>query len=423
MLQELELFWNHLSGSIPTELGNLVNLRSLSAGQNELSGSIPKELGQLGSLTGLDLWDNQLTGTIPPELGNLASLGFLNLSGNQLSGAIPVELGNLVNLWLLNLGGNDIEGSIPVDLGYLVNLWLLSLEGNPLSGPVPMSLTNLTGLTNFSFQDTDLCEPDPPYFQAWLTGIAELGRTGIECPPAEIWVYGVEGGDIVGSDPEGDGATPADPVESEVSTPNSGTVLITEMPATPPPPSGYTLLGQQVQISAPPASPEVPLTLRFRLDSSIVPPGQDESTIEVFKDGVQVEACSGAPGEASPDPCVSDRVLLPDGDVEISILTSRASLWTFLVPVPPEEQIDAMIAQVQDLVDTGVLNQGNGNALTKKLQSALAKLEKGKAKAACNQLGAFVNQVEAFMNSGKLTEEQGQPLIDAAAVLIGQLCG
>jgi hypothetical protein len=36
---------------------------------------------------------------------------------------------------------------------------------------------------------------------------------------------------------------------------------------------------------------------------------------------------------------------------------------------------------------------------------------------------AFVNQVEALVYSGKLTEEQGQPLIGLANVVIEQLCG
>ena len=61
---------------------------------NQLSGTIPTELGELGSLTGLDFGLNELSGTIPTELGALTSLTVLSLYENQLSGTIPTELGD-----------------------------------------------------------------------------------------------------------------------------------------------------------------------------------------------------------------------------------------------------------------------------------------------------------------------------------------
>jgi probable HAF family extracellular repeat protein len=102
---------------------------------------------------------------------------------------------------------------------------------------------------------------------------------------------------------------------------------------------------------------------------------------------------------------------------------NHAVLWLPDEPPTPEEQTEALVAEVQNLIDTGVLNQGNGNALTTKLENALGKLEKGNTQAACNEMGAFVNLVEAFVNSGKLTEEEGQPLVEGAGSLIAELCG
>ena len=49
-------------------------------------------------VTGLLLDYNRLSGSLPTELGNLANLQELSLNFNQLSGSIPAELGNLVNL-------------------------------------------------------------------------------------------------------------------------------------------------------------------------------------------------------------------------------------------------------------------------------------------------------------------------------------
>ena len=39
-----------------------------------------------------------MSGSIPSELGDLANLEYLLLDGNQLSESIPSDLGNLANL-------------------------------------------------------------------------------------------------------------------------------------------------------------------------------------------------------------------------------------------------------------------------------------------------------------------------------------
>ena len=62
--------------------GSLVALDLSSYG---LSGTIPSELGQLSSLTSLHLDANALTGSLPSELGQLTSLQALDLSHNALT--------------------------------------------------------------------------------------------------------------------------------------------------------------------------------------------------------------------------------------------------------------------------------------------------------------------------------------------------
>jgi Leucine-rich repeat (LRR) protein len=155
-LEYLNLSWNELSGTIPTELGNLSNLKSLYLYGNSLTGSIPTELGNLSNLEYLYLNINSLTGSIPTELGNLSNLTALSLGGNSLAGTIPTELGNLSNLTTLSLGDNSLTGTIPTELGNLSNLESLSLDTNSLTGTIPTELGNLSHLTFLSLSNDEL---------------------------------------------------------------------------------------------------------------------------------------------------------------------------------------------------------------------------------------------------------------------------
>ena len=75
--------FNGLTGSIPPEIGNLLNLNNLTLHSNLLTGAIPSAIGNLTNLTKLQLSHNQLTGSIPPELGNLDDLTHLFLNNHE----------------------------------------------------------------------------------------------------------------------------------------------------------------------------------------------------------------------------------------------------------------------------------------------------------------------------------------------------
>ncbi len=215
----LSLSENGLGGSIPPEVGQLVNLDTLDLGSNELSGSIPPELGQLGNLEYLSLSNNQLSGFVPAELGQLTNLKVLDLRGNQLSGCVPGALkkeaykGDLpfcgddqseppdgdpeasalaalykannhgknwkkktnwlnydvpLSKWYgvetdsngriigLSLSENGLWGSLPSELGQLTHLKGLNLEGNGLSGSIPPELGQLTNLEELRLFGNDL---------------------------------------------------------------------------------------------------------------------------------------------------------------------------------------------------------------------------------------------------------------------------
>ena len=178
-LRNLKLDDNQLV-DLPPELGKLHNLAYLNAENNQLR-RIPPELGALSKLTSLDLSSNQLSGNIPAELGALSSLKHLKLQNNLLTG-IPPELGHLSRLIWFKLSNNQLNGPLPPELGKLSSLHGLELAANPLSGSLPPEITALSHLNTFAFNDTNLCEPQDPAFQKWLSGIKKLKRTEVACP-------------------------------------------------------------------------------------------------------------------------------------------------------------------------------------------------------------------------------------------------
>ena len=175
-LVSLGLTNNVLRGSIPAEIGDLVNLEWLDLSNrlesryernNQLTGPIPAEIGNLAKLRYLNLSSNRLTGSIPSELGRLGELEELWLFSNRLSGEIPAELGNLGSLVDFDLNDNLLEGFIPSELGNLVSLETLSLNRNRLVGRIPSELENLVlegeegGLEWLTVWENDLCGTIP----------------------------------------------------------------------------------------------------------------------------------------------------------------------------------------------------------------------------------------------------------------------
>ncbi|XP_074556609.1 putative inactive receptor kinase At1g48480 [Curcuma longa] len=133
-LRTLSLRFNALAGPLPPEFAGLAELRNLYLQDNRLAGEIPAFLASLKNLVRLDLADNRFTGRIPPELNNLTRLGTLYLQGNQLHGEIPA----LPNIAQFNVSYNELSGSIPASLRFFPRSAFLntSLCGGPL-GPCP----------------------------------------------------------------------------------------------------------------------------------------------------------------------------------------------------------------------------------------------------------------------------------------------
>ncbi|WOL14756.1 putative LRR receptor-like serine/threonine-protein kinase [Canna indica] len=108
----LQLDNNNFSGrSIPDSYANMTNLLKLSLRNCSLQGSVP-DLSRIPKLGYLDLSWNNLTGTIPTnKLSN--NITTIDLSNNHLTGSIPSNFSGLPNLQRLILKNNNLSGSVP----------------------------------------------------------------------------------------------------------------------------------------------------------------------------------------------------------------------------------------------------------------------------------------------------------------------
>ena len=196
-----------ITGSIPTELGNLTALTELNLSDNDLTGSIPSQLGKLIALTDLRLNHNSLTGSIPTELGNLTALTtILDLQDNpthrqhphpieqadqadrppaqrqSTQWPHPRRIGRLTDLTQLFLNNNQLTGNIP-DLSDLTNLTLLSLSDTPFTaGAFPSWVSELTSLTQLFLNSTQRTGNVASDQFADLTDLTVLNLSGTNSP-------------------------------------------------------------------------------------------------------------------------------------------------------------------------------------------------------------------------------------------------
>jgi Leucine-rich repeat (LRR) protein len=160
-LESLMLSFNQLSGTIPDEVFAMTNLKHLDLSYNILSGSLSSHVDLMVNLTYFSLESNLFGGSLPAQIGNLTSLRQLALSLNHFNGTIPSILGNLYRLLSLSLASNKFVGSIPTELGMLAELSELHLDYNNITGTIPTEFGSLSNLTFATFDSTTLADPIP----------------------------------------------------------------------------------------------------------------------------------------------------------------------------------------------------------------------------------------------------------------------
>ena len=167
--------------SLPAEIGQLTNLRSLDLDGNRLT-SLPAEIGQLANLQALDLRNTGLT-SLPAEIVQLANLQRLYLSNNGLT-SLPAEIVQLTNLQELYLNDNGLT-SLPAEIVQLKNLQELYLSNNGLTS-LPAEIVQLTNLQTLYLNDNGLTSLPAEIVQLKNLQELYLSNNGLTSLPAEI---------------------------------------------------------------------------------------------------------------------------------------------------------------------------------------------------------------------------------------------
>ncbi|XP_017235581.1 probable LRR receptor-like serine/threonine-protein kinase At3g47570 isoform X2 [Daucus carota subsp. sativus] len=145
-MEELYLYGNLLYGSIPREIGKLVNMRVLNLYENLLTGTIPESVGKLSKLSGLGLNNNNISGMIPTSISNITQLYGLRLQDNKLQGSIPTQLFNISTMEQFSLANNRLRGVLPEEVEYLSKCYYLDFSQNLFTGPLPSKIGSLKQL-------------------------------------------------------------------------------------------------------------------------------------------------------------------------------------------------------------------------------------------------------------------------------------
>ena len=165
--------------SLPSALGALKQLTSLSARHCRASSTLPTELSLLTNLVSLDVAYSSLSGTIPSQLSALTRLTYLALGGNWFTGSVPAGFAALTGLKSLQ------------DFAILPNVNLLPTLLHDLA--VMSSLTTLDLSTAFGSGVSSSYDPGQGSGPVSSPAVAVVGYRGFEGNVCNNFGVGVGG--------------------------------------------------------------------------------------------------------------------------------------------------------------------------------------------------------------------------------------
>jgi Leucine-rich repeat (LRR) protein len=188
-LIDVDIRFNSLSGTIPTELTYLRNLQSFSAGHNKFSGPVPA-FSNNKKLKLLRLDNNQLTGTLS-DFSEHTMLQSLDLSENQIVGRVPGSLLKFLQpdvKLFIDLSSNQLTGTLPGEITKYHSDLSIFLRDNKIAG-IDKEFCNVAEFNEGdvgSFGcDAILC---PPLTYQQITGRASPERGPcLPCPHATYY--------------------------------------------------------------------------------------------------------------------------------------------------------------------------------------------------------------------------------------------
>lgn len=146
-LKDLAITAREITGRLPNEIGDLINLETLRISQSRVFGEIPNSIGKLNKLRQLSIGQTSLEGELPQELGDLGNLEDFILSWGDFTSAYPGQLFNCTKLKTLSTAVTSFYGEFPQGISKLTDLQTINMWGGRLRGPVSNEITALTKLT------------------------------------------------------------------------------------------------------------------------------------------------------------------------------------------------------------------------------------------------------------------------------------
>jgi YVTN family beta-propeller protein len=110
--------------------------------------------------------------------------------------------------------------------------------------------------------------------------------------------------------------------------------------------------------------------------------------------------------------------------VNSGTVTKKASLRVIRIccgPISPDNALGELIITVQTMINYKIISEPIGNDLISWLNAALDYYYHADNKKAINRLNSFIVKTKDLIKSKRITKDQGQPLIDAANLIIDML--